>query len=351
MLYFKAKNFIMKKNISLSGIFIIVVLLFSSCETEIDLVGKGEEKVIVYGIFNIKDSIHYLKINKTFNGDGDAYQMAKVEDSTLIKNIEVLVNNINFDTVSIYSKKSGIFNNPKQTLYKNYAPIYFESGTTIRLKVKDWQTNKEIIATTTLVDSLKPDEFEGPHPNNIVNNYIYLKWEDPYQSVTWKRPNNAYIIQIRFLINYIEVDENNNITEHHAPWYIGETASLSKSTWQKPLLKYLSRDMYFAMKNYIPQKPNVTRYFGTKNNPNRHFTVQLLAADKSLYEYIKLNNLPVSDYSNQEMYLYTNIKGGLGMIGSYSISERHHLFSPATADSIITNPYTSNLNFQRPVYP
>lgn len=330
---------------------ILTLFLFSSCETEVDLVGKGEEKIIVYGLFNVKDSIHYLKINKTFNGQGDAYEMAKIEDSTIIKDVQVVVNNTNFDTCTIFTKKPGSFSNPKQLLYRNYEPVRFNSGTTIRLTVKDWKTNKEVIAVTEIVDSLEPDEFKGPHPNNAINNWVFIKWEEPPQPVLWKKPNNAYFVQVRFLINYIEIDKNNNITEHQAPWYIGSTISNSNSTNFNPLLRYRGRDLYITMKYYIESKPGVIRYFGTKNNPNKHFTVQLLAGNKVLYEFMQLNSLPSSDYSNQELYQFTNIVGGLGMIGSFSISERHHLFSPASADSILTHPFTSNLNFQRPIYP
>lgn len=345
ILQYKKLHDLLKKIIVL----LITILFFSACETEVDLVGSDEEKIIVYGIFNIKDSIHYLKINKTFNGHGDAYQMAKIEDSTIIKNIEVVVNNINFDTTTIFTKKPGSFSYPKQILYRNYTTLNLNSATTLNIVIREKNKNKVITAKTDLVDTLKPDEFYGPWPN--YNNWIYMKWEEPPQAIVWKKPNNAYFIEIRFLINYIEKDENNNITEHTLPWTIGRTISTSNSTRQQPLMKYISKEMYLTMNKNIPVKPNIKRYFGTKNNPNKHFTVQLLAGNKALYDYIKINSMPTSDYTNQELYQFTNINGGLGMIGSISISEKHHLFSPATADSIITNQHTNKLNFQRPIYP
>ena len=112
--------------------FIILLLFISvffvSCKTDFDITSEWKDITVVYGLLDQSDSVHLIKINKAFLGDGNALQYATIEDSSSYgNNLEVklvekngtsVVQDIVFDTTSYYPKDSGLFYYPHQLLYK-----------------------------------------------------------------------------------------------------------------------------------------------------------------------------------------------------------------------------------------
>ncbi|MCK4361265.1 MAG: hypothetical protein KAV70_05930, partial [Bacteroidales bacterium] len=102
------------KKINLLLVILFTGLLFSACETDVDIIADYEDVTVVYGLLN-QDSITYLKINKAFLGEGNALIMAKVEDSsnyTGMLDVKIeewasgnLLNTFQLDTVTIDNKE------------------------------------------------------------------------------------------------------------------------------------------------------------------------------------------------------------------------------------------------------
>jgi hypothetical protein len=59
----------------------ILLLVFSACETEVDPCDKWQNIPVIYGIIDPDDSVHYIRINKAFLGNLNAYTMAQESDS------------------------------------------------------------------------------------------------------------------------------------------------------------------------------------------------------------------------------------------------------------------------------
>lgn len=71
---------------------IISIISYISCKTDIDTVEPGPSIPIVYSILDNRDSVHYVRVNKSFNGNISSYDMAKYPDSILYSdNLEVTV--------------------------------------------------------------------------------------------------------------------------------------------------------------------------------------------------------------------------------------------------------------------
>ena len=64
----------MKKLLSIAALGSI--LMFSSCETDIDVNADYQDITVVYGLVNPNDTNHYIKINKAFLGEGSALDLA-----------------------------------------------------------------------------------------------------------------------------------------------------------------------------------------------------------------------------------------------------------------------------------
>jgi hypothetical protein len=59
----------MKYFFRINGVFLLALsLLFSSCETDVDVIAPYQEKMVVYGLLNQTDTIQLIKINKVFFG-------------------------------------------------------------------------------------------------------------------------------------------------------------------------------------------------------------------------------------------------------------------------------------------
>ncbi len=101
----------------------------SSCSTDFDINADWKDITVVYGLLNPADTAQYIKVNKAFLGDVDAYIMAQEKDSLYYEFAEVflvpesngqIINNQKiqlFETNEI-PKDSGIFFYDSNLLYK-----------------------------------------------------------------------------------------------------------------------------------------------------------------------------------------------------------------------------------------
>ena len=64
------------KQFFLSILLFLSLIFITSCSTKLDVNAEYKDITVVYGLLNQNDSIHYIKINKAFIGDDNAYYMA-----------------------------------------------------------------------------------------------------------------------------------------------------------------------------------------------------------------------------------------------------------------------------------
>jgi hypothetical protein len=103
------------------------VLLISSCNEEIDLVGDFRETAVVYGLLDKADSLHYIKVTRAFIGPGNALDIAQIPDSSYFKNVDAtiseVVNGVTTrewtlrDTMVTDKDTNGVFYAPTEKLY------------------------------------------------------------------------------------------------------------------------------------------------------------------------------------------------------------------------------------------
>lgn len=102
------------------------VLGLTSCNEDIDFTGDSVQCPVVYCLLNETDTIHYVKITRTFSGSNNAIEVAQIADSSYYDQVEVKVEEfisnqltrtwILDDTV-ITNKEPGAFYSPDQKLY------------------------------------------------------------------------------------------------------------------------------------------------------------------------------------------------------------------------------------------
>jgi hypothetical protein len=200
-----------KLKLSLAALLLsIAATFFVSCETDIDVTSEWKDITIVYGLLSQNDSVHYLKINKAFLGDGNSIEYAREADSlSYFGNLDVTVTEVSengatrtfhFDTVTV-QKEAGVFAE-KQLVYRSefLMPsdltdnnISNDKTYEYKLLIVNKLTGKEIKSETILV---KDFNISTPRTGQPTIDYLV----DNQMQVKWKSAENArrYDVYIRF---------------------------------------------------------------------------------------------------------------------------------------------------------
>jgi hypothetical protein len=328
----------------ITGIVFISILLYSACKTDFNPDAKWKDITVVYGLLSQNDSIHYVKINKAFLGQGNALVFAQNPDSsTYGNNLLVWVeewNNGNrtnlwyLDTTTIYNKEPGVFYYPKQVIYKFVAKLdSIDPGIDYRLYIKNNKTGKMVSAHTGLVQKV---DVLLPAPKSQIPcatpNYVQVIWNPSYY---------GKLYQLDILFTYSEKNILTGITVLKTlDWNIGTITSPTTSGNDSPLeLDFVGESFYSFLKGNIPVLPNVVR--SATNYPLQF--IFSIGAD-NLNTYIEVN-APSSSIV-QDRPVFTNIVNGFGIFSARYRQTESHFLNDYSMDSLYYGSYTKNLNFQ-----
>lgn len=327
---------------------LIAVILSSfiySCSTDFDINAEWQDITVVYCLLNQNDSIHYVKINKAFLGDGNALTMAADPDSCTYGNylevtMEERINNVlthtwYLDTTTIYNKEPGTFYYPEQVVYKFNAYLdTLDMNTVYKLNIKNKKNGKLIYSQTPLVQTfsiVKPAQGQTAvfHSTN------------PYP-VKWYSGVNGRLYQAAIQFNYWERNINDtppDSTLKSVDWNLGSFNSVGLDGNEELSTNYSGEAFFRYLKEMIPQESDVIRHVAV---PNVEF-IFTVAADE-FYTYMEVNK-PTSGIV-QEKPEYTNISNGIGIFSSrYEIDIKIPMH-PVSLDSLYNGQYTKYLNFQ-----
>lgn len=315
------------------------IFLFSACETDFNPNAEYKDISVVYGILNQNDSITYIKVNKAFLGEKNAYTMAQYEDSSSYGNNlevkmdefvnDVVVNSFTFDTATIYNKEPGVFYAPNQVVYKCITYKQLHSGSEYKLSIRNKKTGKIISSSTGLISSLT---ITNPYYSGI---YFDLP-SSGKRIIEWKSSKNGKTYQLNLRFNYFE-DGNPKFIDMKFP------TQKSKNLDGGEILRveFPSSFFFSTLRSNIPVVPGMIRKTGKVE-----LTVAVAADDFSTYLDV---NAP-SGSIVQVRPEFTNISNGIGIFSARydnSIDRPCRLdLGSKTNDSLKFGQYTRELGFQ-----
>ena len=232
----------MKRLLLIFTIFAGLSIAFQSCNEDIDLIGTYNETAVVYGLLDQSDSIHFIKITRTFIGDGvtSNIDVAGIADSSYFDSVEGTVteyggvdisgNPINptgriftLKDTMIYDKDvNGIFYAPEQKLY------YFETSTAqplldngiykLHLVINGGEF--EVSGVTELVHGMSNSNIAGStQPYRFVNaNNDFISTSVSVQNAA---DGTARVINTKLLIEFTEWVGTTGTTKTFE-WQLGE---------------------------------------------------------------------------------------------------------------------------------
>jgi len=144
-------------------IFFAFLFLATACEDDILIMGNYGSKPIVYCLLNPDDSIHYLRISKSFIAPGDPYEFVIDSDSLILhedfyayleEEKPGRMGNITYFSPAKYNTRdSGYF--PREGLVTLSLNLNIKAGETYGLYIHLPDLPKILSGTTTIVRSVK----------------------------------------------------------------------------------------------------------------------------------------------------------------------------------------------------
>ncbi len=301
---------------------------FWGCSTDLDINAPYKDITVIYGLLNMRDSVHYIKINKAFLGEGDALTFAQIADSNEWADADItsakvhrVVNGArteSFDlTPTVVSgREPGVFYGPDQKVYtfsETYTGSISQGGQNIPIYLNpDWDYDVEVVvkgstvsARTTIVNDFS---FQGIDQNlgqdiNLVSGSGFSNYELNWTS---SQDGKRYVADYRF--NYREIRGADTSELLSFTQRLGTVVRTSSGPSQ-PMAVNLSGEQFFsAIANQVTPDPTVTRrlFLGVD------FLVSV--ANEEFHTYLTLSE-PVSGII-EDRPSYSNITNGFGIFGS-----------------------------------
>ncbi len=322
--------------------FCVLILAFSSCKTDVDLIAPFEEIMVVYGVLNPADSVQYIRINKAFLGEGNAYQFAQVPDSfqygdILDVKLERYKNNnmigtINLERFEGSAMDTGIFASSPNYLYRTYGSDSIYQDSQYKLVVYNRETGKTTTAQTIIVNKVSAIAA----PANFQTSVELADAANPFQT-KFTRGNNAsyYDLNMRFSYYEKEIANPTNVLIKSVEFKIGGV-EYKNSTSMEIAVPYTT--IYSAIRRYIQPDPAVERIA-------RSVDFFWVGGAEELYTYYQVNRPPTG--INQNIPQYTNVEGGIGIFSSiFRDGMYNKLLSNRSNDSLINGQITRDLGFK-----
>jgi hypothetical protein len=337
----------MKKIIAFSA---LLALVLSACKSDFKLTAKWKEQMVIYCLLNESDSVQYIRVNKTFLGQGDAYQMAMQHDSLNYKNILTVkleawtpgggtyIGAYDVDTTSTIPQDNGAFANQPQIFYR----VHTGNGTTFtgiprklndsyeyHLTVTNPLTGYTATAKTTLVIATGSPSGTGLTINSTfpVTSYNFYNLTTPYK-LKYTTGVNARLYDVVFRFHYTEYSVSGTVNKYvDKDFGTLRTQALGGG-------EALEADLSWSdFTQFLATSMNVT-YPVAKRIMGKCELIIYVGGDE-FATYIDVNQ-PVSSITGEKP-TYSNIYNGVGLF-----SCRYTYDSP-TWDKPLNNPTLNNL--------
>ncbi len=322
-----------KKTFFILGIFSALAFLYQ-CKNDLDVFDDWKDHTIVYGLINPTDSLQIIRISKSFLGDGDAYQMAQINDSIYYNKpmtVQLLqmsngniVRTITLHKDSSIARDSGVF-----AYQKNY---YFVTSETI-----NEETSYKLLIN-----------IDGKEINSETKTIGYFTLQDVPNTVSFtpssfkfkiKTPANARVFQPVFRFYYYEITATDTIKKQ-LDIKLSVYSSTSIDGGELINIEYPGNSFFEAIANKISIDNNVIKRIAAKNS----LQIIIYAGSNELFAYLQVSG--PSTGLTMDKPSYTNINNGLGLFTSrYSKYDLIKFLSSRTIDSLAHGQKTYKLKF------
>ena len=311
---------------------LILTIIFTGCETEINVIAPADPTPVVYCILNQDSTMQYLRLSKSYivddatipPGSSDSLLFARATKVAVEEVINGKVTRRAYFTPMEIRKDSGFF--PRENwVYR--AEFTVKPETDYRLVIYLDNTDKIIYSTCYTVG-----DFQIVNPVYPEVRYIHML-PDHNLTFYWTKSLNAAIYQLGFVMHYMEISESEAV--------------------EKEILIPL-RSIFYLQPNdnlfsYPINSVNFYSYLAQKMTVNPGLLRQCLKIDAVIISGgEELGYFMQIQQNGQTFSLmdYTNIQNGIGIFSS-QVVRRINGFSltEQSVDTLAYGQFTNSLNF------
>ncbi len=353
---------------SLYSFILTSLVLFTSCEDDIDFAGEHVETPVLFGLLDKSDSLHYVKLTRTFGGSNNSLDVALIEDSSYFADAEIRIEEwastkvrtwVLRDTI-LTNKVPGAFYSPNQKVYYFKTETFNISNppttgeTDLNAALKDDVTYRLIAsinggsivvnAETKLVTGMSVSQ-PGSAPLSFIKTVQGVK---QYNTLSLKSNNgNAKVVDARIQFSFNEYF-NGVPVEKSFTWKVGELNG-TQLTGSQSNFSASGEAFYTLVKENCTNDPSITKRQMTS------VRVLMTGGSDALSKYILVNQPSTSLAQNKPSFSnLTRADGGpvIGIFTSRMTNKLVKFSTPSTraldalsTKELCTGPITGLLLF------
>jgi hypothetical protein len=370
--------------------FVIAVMTFQGCETDIDIIAPQRDVTVIYGLLEADRERHFIKINRAFVGEDSATVLAAKEGvneyasnemSAKVLEINSICEELNsWDLIETYGtgKEDGAFFSDSNKIY--YFDAQLNANMLYRLECTvniDGEDEKKVTATTDVIGQAT----DGGGINQVILNKpkksgssstnggsdrnkqeVSLVSSNDYASgfeVEWSEVSGGVLYTSYLRMFYREFNTTTGgVTVDSVTLAIGsKNFEKSGSVIQFP---GIGTEDYFATIGRRVEDFDTTEIRNVKRVVSDTIQFYLEVANKELSTYIEVNQ-PISGVV-QDRPEYTNVSNGIGIFGSRVVASTRtasvltdgRILDNRTMEELLysnlpqTGGYTAPKSFTRP---
>ena len=328
--------------------------MVASCETDFNPNVTSATTPLVYGVINPQDSIYYIRLTKTFVGEGNALDFAKIPDSLYYKSARVfletrdlngkLFERVQLEEQIIDDRLPGIFATSPNRIYQTDAskihlrPEYFIA------KGQSYDLNLHLEAiipgypdTILSVTRLRTAPKLSEPRSTFVKVYLYN--ENPFW-MQWSDTNAESLFQILIRMHYTDFlydDEREMVAEWVLTGIVTNVTSFPGGTRKVYSYYFRPENFYSQIRSAIKEDPEV------EARVCRKLDFIVLSSNRELEYYRNVYQIS-DDYHGAG---YTNIENGYGLFTTFSSTGVYGMaLGQVELDSLAYGKYTKLLKFK-----
>lgn len=334
----KAKHFL----------FLFLLLGLGACEKDFDITADYREIPVVYALLNANETTHYVRIQKGYLIDGNAYAGAASPDSiyysdSLFVQIKTLPNGATYTLEKVdgnligLPKDPGSFSNQPNILYRFNANL--DPTRSYQLVVKNTSNGKEFSATTTLVNGF-----------TVITPYsgqkLPLLTTNP-PKLTFYTAQNAGVYDMRVRFPYKEYDGSTNalLKDTFEDVYLLRSSLIDfGGVPSQQIIEFNAIYLMNSLQHHLTKSSTIYRMY----NQQKGLTFFYAAGGDELAKFTNSQLAQANSLaSNEALPPYTNVSGGYGIFSSRIYQQVDSvLLNNDAIDSLACSPLMSGLRFK-----
>lgn len=337
----------------------LAVILFSSCETEVELLAPYDETPVIYGILDYTADTQFVRINKTFLGPGNPSQYSQIKDSVEYDPSDVLavINKYNDDgdllnvftltPIDLPSREPGIFYSADVRFYHTSLPLLtdeeqlnqeefiFELSATIKGEVYTAETRFPGLSGSTIElpfsSGGNPQRlaFVLPGANLNFSSETFRFSTDPFSA--------SYAATFRMYFDYVQ---NGGIVEEGAiiDYDLGSFSNEDLSSNRDVSISLFGENLYTFWGNRFDLIPDLAQI------QIKELEFRVTGAPPELNTYLEVAQ-PVSQFT-PVLSSFTNLSNGaIGIFSSVATRTRAARLSENSLQKLIESPLTGSYDY------